>query len=97
MEPGATEATMILAGVRSPRGLHFSPDGERLAFGGKPLGMLEGTYVLHLTTGALTRISDSELDWIAWFPDNQKIAGLVFAPTDQDPLRSEVAFVDAPP
>ncbi len=66
---------MILASVRLPRGLDYSPDGRSLAFGGEVNGH-RAVWILDRQSGALRNVYDGRIDWLAWSPDGETIARL---------------------
>ncbi len=95
-DPATGQSLLLASGVRDPRGLAFSHDGTRLAFAGQLGDGREGTWVLAVATRALSRAAADQFDWLAWSPDDALIAGLVEAPSEDDPLLSALVTVAAP-
>jgi hypothetical protein len=92
---GSNQAKLLVPGVTIPRGLHYSPDGRYLAFGGE-IGGKVATWVLDRTTGKVRQIHDHRLDWLAWSPDGTQIAGIQKA-VDEPPFPKEIVIVPFTP
>lgn len=90
----------VLPGVRSPRGLEWSPDGTELLLTGSVDGQGAGTWTVDPEDGRLTRLAPVGFDWVTWSPDGDAIAGIYtrLAPdsTDPRPVEAKLMIVPVP-
>lgn len=84
----------VLSGVRHPRVLDWSPDGQWLAFGGQIVGRGTATWLFEPTSHRLIRASDKSLDKLAWSTDGQQIVGVFNPNPSQWPPRDHVLILD---
>lgn len=88
-------ASELLTGIVSPRGLAWSPDGNRLAFGGR-IGGTEGTWVYDPAADELVRAAAEICDWLAWAPDGAELACIVTPPPPTDPSLTTLHRLELP-
>jgi dipeptidyl aminopeptidase/acylaminoacyl peptidase len=95
MDPVEQKPRRVLANVKHPRSLAWSPDGRWLAFGGELPWRGKGLWLFAPSTGMLHRVTKEDISWLAWSPDGQQIAGIDDLPYVRGkPLESEVWLFD---
>jgi hypothetical protein len=90
--PAFEASALLVDGVVVPRGLTWSPDGSRLAFGGEIDGH-KATWVVDPASGELREVFDERLTWLAWSPDGAQLAGLTARGADTSD--SQIVIIDA--
>ena len=76
MDPEEQQPRKVLADIKHPRGLAWSPDSQWLAFTGQRPWRGEGLWLFHPSTTTLHRIAegeDGDLHGVAWSPDRQQL------------------------
>jgi hypothetical protein len=92
---GEPRARPILNGLSLPRSLAWSPTGVRLSVSGL-LDSVGGTWILDPAAGdPPTRLTSGRLDWVAWSPSGDRLAGVNHTDRYASPAE-RVAVVDVP-
>lgn len=76
MDPEEQQPRKVLANIKHPRGLAWSPDSQWLAFTGQRPWRGEGLWLFHPSTTTLHRIAegeDGDLHGVVWSPDGQQL------------------------
>lgn len=95
MDPVDLKPRRVLANIKYPRSLAWSPDSRWLAFGGEVVGRGRGLWLFAPATGALHRVTSKYILWLAWSPDGQQIAGIWDPrPRDTSSFETEVWLFD---
>ncbi len=102
MDPEEQQPRKVLADIKGPGGLAWSPDSQWLAFTGQRPWRGEGLWLFHPSTTTLHRIAqDERLYAVAWSPDGQQVIAIKDFPPherhDSELLLFDVSTVVAAP
>ena len=97
MDPEEQQPRKVLADIKGPGGLAWSPDSQWLAFTGERSWRGEGLWLFHPSTATLHRVAaGEELYAVDWSPDGQRLVVIeLHLPSGPlEPSSSEVLLFD---
>jgi WD40-like Beta Propeller Repeat len=89
-----TSVRTILAGIASPTGMRWSPDGQWLVVAGYVSGHGPGTWLVRASDGRLKEVSAVELRTPSWSPDGTRIAGIDLLDSGGPRYQASLVLID---
>lgn len=93
MDPQTLDVKQLLAHLRSPAALSWSPDSQWLVFSGGVSGV-SGTWLFRLSTKQVQRLTSDEMDFLAWSPDGSRLAAISYGGQTAYPPHSTFLLID---